>query len=308
MEKGLIMAYSQWAVALSNFKLILMVCVLADISELEGRVEELLKCKTIGILGSSQSAVDATVFLYDNGYKNKLTLVSNEGLLPKVKEFFPSNNINLKGSILSEIEKELLYQFPNLNSLSQRESFLADIRFAKMRKHPLSKMMEDLTPNLNAIWEGFTTQCREKFNTKYRKFFYRHRGGIVLENAEKIATILKSGLLEVKKLSQANLDDYDALICATGINPNYIKPYLSKELYQDDNNGGIKVDIKSCNLYNALGEIVPNIWAAGYMAAGSLKFVNSIYFLKYFGEKIANNINNINNNYQNYENPTYIRA
>lgn len=277
------------------------------------------KAATVGIIGTNQSAVDASLMLKDKGYKGKLILFSRSGMLPRVK---PDHSVNR--------HHEQLYKLVKNNSISikkiidlfthtvadsalienkNRRQFTKDIEDCRKNPPDWYELMSQLTPHIIDLWRGLPERERFIFKSKFLKITQRLRGGIPLFSGEKILKLISEGRLTIIKgindvqvakggfsinSQEAGQLTVDYIINAAGVAADevtkIIHGLIEKGKATMNKYGGINVDLLSNRVINADGACIDELYAIGYPTRGSCVFINAVEFLQNFAEVIINNI------------------
>lgn len=179
---------------------------------------------TVGVLGTSLSAIDTVLTLIDQKHKGKIKLISPEGLLPRVQPL-QNNEIDRKFITLSNIHqlkrdetrkpkvKELFKLFMqevealegfslNWNALkrddrSAEELLEIDIYAAENNGDSLLNLAYALRHDASTIWSWLSTEQKKHFGNWIGKYWQINRHAMPLHNAYKLKNLMENDQLEV---------------------------------------------------------------------------------------------------------------
>lgn len=184
---------------------------------------EIEKNKSVCILGTSLSAIDAAVSLTDAGHTGKIFMVSRNGRLPSVRGEF---NVKRLPSLLSrervqklvdgdgvlrlDTVKNLLLEellmaegvIPNL-PLIMRETagpqhyIDCEIADASVRDRVWQAIVYGLNDSIDLIWHLLSDSDKNTFNQIYKSQWLAYRVSFPLQNALKVQKLLQTNQLTV---------------------------------------------------------------------------------------------------------------
>lgn len=179
--------------------------------------------KTIGILGSRLSAIDAALMLRDNNHKGKIYLVSRQGLLPTVhgkyipgknSHYLTKRNIDLlatrKGNDLKlnqflNLVKKEVYKCEGkeincsqlLSFHSRIEAWLrAEISKADNKVRNWQSALFSTNDLVNKIWGLFSIKDKKKF-LDYIPIFMVYRAAMPITAAKSIYSLIRNKKLSI---------------------------------------------------------------------------------------------------------------
>jgi uncharacterized NAD(P)/FAD-binding protein YdhS len=177
----------------------------------------------VAILGSGLSAVDAVLSLITNGHKGKITLVSRNGWLPKVRSvprLYERKLLTLRTLRLITKGGRLPLSLKHVEWLFQKEIELAEGRkidweavfdlteTGKVLKNDLlsargnvlawQNVLISTETIINDIWNMMSLGDQALFDKKYSTLWSVFRHPMPVKNAEKILGYLEGGQLEVR--------------------------------------------------------------------------------------------------------------
>ena len=286
----------------------------------EEKIAKIKKDSRVAILGSGQSAIDACLILESYKLHSHYTLVSRNGILPRVKSNIihthTSNvfsNINMKNiqlpllcKIMSDAIKWKMNKIETTPEIpASFRSMEIDLKRASRTFPSWQRIMNSITPYINEIWFYRTDVEKRNFTDKWYKKLYFLRSAIMPESAMKFLEIYNSGRLGMmwgnyKLVSkddkfQISMDNsllsFDYIINTTGI-----KSYSHLRILEDEiiaNNislnsqMGLKIDFNSMRVENGQGITHNGLYSIGYPTQGSVLIANSVELLRQKAIKIA---------------------
>lgn len=180
--------------------------------------------KSVCILGSSLSAIDAAVSLADLGHKGKLDFVSRNGRLPSVRgehnsprqlsilsrakigEFALANQGRLSLSEIVEflrLELELCDgKAPVLNEilrdgLGPQRYIDLEIDDASANDRTWQAVTYGLNESIDLIWKSLSVDDKRVFQRQFRSLWLAYRVSFPIQNARKLQPLLHSNQLTV---------------------------------------------------------------------------------------------------------------
>lgn len=178
----------------------------------------------VGILGSSLSAIDATMTLVDNGHTGKITFFSPDGMLPRVqpeanksyqRKFLTTENIHqLKRKTLKNISVKQVFRMfqQEVEDLSGKlidwksfdrtgksgEQFLNyDIDSAEKGGDELTTVVYSLRGDASPIWSLFCVEEKQRFKKWFGSHWMINRHAMPLHNAYRLKSLIKERRLEI---------------------------------------------------------------------------------------------------------------
>ena len=180
---------------------------------------------SVSILGSGLTAIDAAIFLVQNGHRGKISFMSRNGRLPKVQGIaspFQRRYIlhslardvenyerEALGKVISTIEREIKsldgdkhYDWFDMNSFKDPlEDFRANIESAENGTVSWQSVLRATTPVVERYWNCMTLEEKAKFLRDHMSIWINFRHAIPLENARKILVLLETGQLRVGRIA-----------------------------------------------------------------------------------------------------------
>ncbi|QRK10997.1 FAD/NAD(P)-binding protein [Archangium violaceum] len=268
----------------------------------------------IVVLGSSQSAIDAALFL-SRTTSARITLASRGGGLPLIKgtpKAYTNQRVRPVHERLSLqqfmglLEEELLLAeaYPSepprrpstssvLASISSKP-FEEGFQEAHTFRLGWQAVMKNLTPHLQPIYENFSAEEKLKFVSTFFPSLRRLRSAIPLRNAEKLSRLINDkrvrvmgGVQDVQRDARSErfvVTSSDArlesrfIVNATGL--RYMlhqSPLLSGLGFIRPNLlGGVKVDVRSMRVLDGLERPDPTCYCLGLLSYGDFLITNSM--------------------------------
>ncbi|GGX11707.1 FAD/NAD(P)-binding protein [Aquimarina muelleri] len=276
--------------------------------------------KTVGVIGTGQSAVDVSLMLQNKGYTGKIIMFSKKGVLPKVRpDNILTDDFNEELEKLINTNKTSLHdlikfstsniEFGIADEYQDWKKFIKEIEESRKSLPRWNKLMNQFTPHIIQLWSKLSEKDKKIFKLKFLETTQRLRGGIPLFSGEKILKLISNEQLNVIKdinkieiledgFSIHHLEgekfEVDFIINAAGISANgvfkIINGLLKNRNVLMSEYGGIEVDIATNQLIDHNHNAIKNLYAIGYPTKGVCQFVNSIEFLKTFADRIINSI------------------
>ncbi|HBH7052776.1 TPA: FAD/NAD(P)-binding protein [Morganella morganii] len=254
--------------------------------------------KSIAILGSKLSAIDAALFIAEESPDTKITMYSSSGELPSVRDYFFNN---------PEAAMEL-HAFPepkNRDDLILMANYIIEknnIPISDYSKIPETLLHEEISTceKHNPSWEKYIKDFAEIANNvtlpdnkfykntqEIKRFISRYISSFPLSNAKKILALIKEKTLEIKKgekddfflnkdkiACKTDQREYDGIILSSGLTNSFLKK--DNNLYtitssRDDHDKEITPeDISALNKNG--------VWLSGSLLNNHYPFVNYIGF------------------------------
>ncbi len=182
------------------------------------------KNDTVGILGTSLSAIDTVLTLIDQKHEGKIKLISPEGLLPRVQPI-KNSEIERKFITLSNIHqlkrdetrkpkvKELFKLF--IKEVEAIEGFSIDWNRLKRDENTAEELLKEdiyaaenngdailnlaysLRYDASTIWSWLSTEQKQYFEDWVGKYWKINRHAMPLHNAYKLKKLFEKNQLEV---------------------------------------------------------------------------------------------------------------
>jgi uncharacterized NAD(P)/FAD-binding protein YdhS len=272
----------------------------------------------IGIVGASQSAVDACIWMEKHGINGYYSLLSRNGFLPRVKNHSycslgargilagcrTAEDARFKISRLIRWKSSRANYQPAAGSLRQ---FGLDIRRARRKLPSWQRVMGELTHELNHFWQQLDEPQHRDFFEKDFRMLYHLRNAIPVRSAEVVLGLHADRRLDILVGTYRLLERTDTFVyrnCATerkfdyivnaaGLSPRGVFSYLKASTREGRRLGlnvlgGVRVNPTTMAVLENNGTAVPGLYALGYPTQGSLLMVNSIELLRPCAEAIAN--------------------
>lgn len=230
--------------------------------------------KAVCILGSSLSAIDAAVSLFDSGHQGKIVMVSRNGRLPSVRG---EHNLIREPKLLSRervqelasergegislmeialmLQKELELcdgQSPDLEAILRdgegpHRYLDSEINDAVIRDRTWQAIVYGLNDSIDLIWHLLSPEDKRVFEAKFKSLWLAYRVSFPIKNALKVQQMLHSNQLSVYGgYSGVSFDNALGLF-AVSIDDR--KQSFSATLFTDYvvNATGFTANLKSCN-------------------------------------------------------------
>ncbi|MEY1424102.1 FAD/NAD(P)-binding protein [Morganella morganii] len=254
--------------------------------------------KSIAILGSKLSAIDAALFIADESPDTKITMYSSSGELPSVRNYFFNN---------PEAAMEL-HAFPepkNRDDLILMANYIIEknnIPISDYSKIPEILLHEEISTceKHNLSWEKYIKDFAEIANNvtlpdnksyknteEIKRFISRYVSSFPLSNAKKILAMMKGKKLEIKKgkkddfflnedkiACKTDQREYDGIILSSGLTNSFLKK--DKNLYTITSSGDEhdkEITPDDISVLNKNG-----IWLSGSLLSNYYPLVNYIEF------------------------------
>lgn len=175
----------------------------------------------VSILGSSLTAMDAVIFLAENGHKGPITLVSRNGRLPKVQGIasrFQRRYVmhslardleTSDGGALDKVINTIKRELESLGWHKQCEwseikapkdpllEFRSAIKSAEDGDVSWQSVLRATAPVVERYWNCMNLKEKETLLQDYMGIWFHYRHGMTLENARKVLTLIEKGQLRV---------------------------------------------------------------------------------------------------------------
>ncbi|MFE3982275.1 MULTISPECIES: FAD/NAD(P)-binding protein [unclassified Priestia] len=248
---------------------------------LEQSLSSIKNDSSIGILGSSLTAVDICLVLQEAGHKGKIHMLSRSGTLPAVRgEIQPFKLKFLTEESLQKIlanKKEI--QLKEIINMLNKECKEVGLNLKNMllrgknKLTPVQSIKHDMA-NLNdlGLWQSIlvaTNEVIEKYwyylkeedkvtyLKKYERLFMSKRNPMPINNAQKILELLNDDLLDIKRgvgkiqfynekfhvdFKNDDQEEYDWIVNAVGSTKHLSEPYRDNLLNNLIDSGEVKIN------------------------------------------------------------------
>ena len=146
--------------------------------------DELVAAKTMALLGTGPTMVDALLAARRNGFQGKAIAISRRGQLPR--SHAP------KGVVPLNVE---LPNFKKVSALTQTVRIACE--FAQAEGTPWQAVFNGLRPSLQSLWQDLSLDEQRRFLRHVRPFWDAHRHRLPIEIHARLAEELKAGTLEL---------------------------------------------------------------------------------------------------------------
>jgi len=170
-----------------------------------------------------------------------------------------------------------------------------EIRLSEEKRNGWEDILMDIIDILNVIWFELPSVDKVYFKQEINPWLGRIIQSMPLCNAKIVQTLFNRGqarLISGSELAEVNLNAYQAIINATGLQSVEDDPLLSslanQQLINFNGQGGVAINIDTYRVRTDLP-----IYANGPIVQGAIFTANSIYSSSYGAEKIANDINKL---------------
>lgn len=214
----------------------------------EAHADKLLRAKSVCILGSSLTAVDAVVALRSLGYAGSVDLLSVHGRLPPVKGLsYPRHELThltmaalsrrMRGDRRRVTLREALRLFRRelngvdvawkdiLRSVDQDAESLLEQDIATAHGiRPWAPLLRSINDIVHELWNVLDDDAKHTFRTNFSRQWMRIRTPIPLQNALVLQSAMKSGQLRVYKgpaSLRGTTDGYVDMVLANGTRNRY---------------------------------------------------------------------------------------
>lgn len=260
------------------------------------------------VIGSRLSAVDAAIFLSDNGHQGPITFMSRSGKLPKVQgDPVPFKRRHVFYELARELENgsgdpllrltsvlvEELSQVMNgdwswvLEKDSSLEQLESDVRAAQNQQVRWQSVLSSTAPLVERYWNCLSADSQQLFMTKFNATWMAYRHAMPIKNALKILRLLKRCQLRVVRgdtitwdqvfTAKTSIGNIEAsyVIEATGQESNVdriaaplVKSAIQNGLLSPHAIGGVNVDFRTL-------EASPNLFVMGSLTRGKHFYVSA---------------------------------
>lgn len=272
------------------------------------------------VIGSRLSAVDAAIFLSDNGHQGPITFMSRSGKLPKVQgDPVPFKRRYVLYELARELENgsgdpflrvtsvlvEELSQIMNgdwswvLEKESSLEQLESDIRAAQNQRVRWQSVLSSTAPLVERYWNCLSAESQQLFMDKFNATWMAYRHAMPIKNALKILRLLKRCQLRVVRgdtvtwdqvfIAKTSVGNIEApyVVEATGqeshvdrIDAPLVKSAIQNGLLNPHTIGGVKVDFQTL-------EASPNLFVMGSLTRGTHFYVSATDRIAAHASRIA---------------------
>lgn len=237
------------------------------------------------VVGSRLSAVDAALYLADNGHQGPITFMSRSGKLPRVQgDPVPNPRRYVLHELARQVEGNPDESLLRLTSALVEELSLAtggDWSWMLERDSPLEQLETDLAaaqdgrvrwqsilngtaPVIERYWNSLSPTSQQLFMEKFNSAWMTYRHAMPVKNAKRVLNLLKRSQLQVirgdsiswdgmfKAKTSAGVLEVPYVVEATGqeshlnrIDSPLLKSAVAKGLLTPHAAGGVVVDFQS---------------------------------------------------------------
>lgn len=260
------------------------------------------------VIGSRLSAVDAAIFLSENGHKGPITFMSRSGKLPKVQgDPIPFKRRHVLYELARELENGCADPFLRVTSVlveelsqamngdwswvlekdSSLEQLESDLRAAQNQQVRWQSVLSSTAPLVERYWNCLSAESQQLFMTKFNATWMAYRHAMPIKNAQKILRLLKRCQLRVVRgdtitwdhvfIAKTSVGDIEApyVIAATGqeshvdrIDAPLVRSAIQNGLLSPHAIGGVNVDFQTL-------EASPNVFVMGSLTRGKHFYVSA---------------------------------
>lgn len=262
------------------------------------------------VLGTSLSALDATLALIEQGHKGPITMTSRRGLLPTVQSpnkpagppraCGPLKDLGPDSTVL-DFCRALQEGRPQLRDA--RENLERNLNEALTRELQWRQYLNSLDLNIEDMWHKQTVQQKREFCEHWKTIWRVHRHAMPSENALRMLNVMNSGQVRVaagfkslhvtKQKVRAQLQgcgaiqaDYAVnasgqgtklaeLVQAKRLNP-LLRNLYHKGLISQHHFGALKVERHSLRLIDRQGQSQKGLYTLGHPSLGTYFYTNSV--------------------------------
>lgn len=170
------------------------------------------------VVGSRLSAVDAAIYLYENGHQGPITFMSRSGKLPKVQGLpVPFTRKYVMHELAREVEADPNESLLRLTSAMVDEISRAtggdwswmiekddyteqledDIEAASNQRVRWQSVLSSTAPVIERYWNSLSPMSQKIFMDKFNSAWMGYRHAMPVKNASRILALLKRGQLTV---------------------------------------------------------------------------------------------------------------
>lgn len=161
--------------------------------------------KTIALLGSGLSAVDAIASLKTHDYQGKIIVISRNGWFPRAHAAPSKYTPFLSESDLALPPSQLMHKIR------------AEIARAAASGTPWQAVIDALRSVTNPIWQGWSADMRSVFLRRALTAWNVHRHRMAPENAEMIEHYISEGRLEIVRDKIIRVEGQGRVVCRNGV-------------------------------------------------------------------------------------------
>ena len=161
--------------------------------------------KTVVLLGSGLSAVDAIASLKTHDYQGKIIVISRNGWFPRPHAAPFKYTPFLTDADLALPPSQLMHKIR------------AEITRAAEKDVPWQAVIDALRSVTNPIWQGWSAQMRTVFLKRALTPWNVHRHRMAPENAEMVETYMRNGQLEMIRCKIILVEGPGRVVCRDGV-------------------------------------------------------------------------------------------
>lgn len=161
--------------------------------------------KTVVLLGSGLSAVDAIASLKTHAYQGKIIVVSRNGWFPRPHAAPLKYAPFLGDADLALPPSQLMHKIR------------AEIARAAEEGVPWQAVIDALRSVTNPVWQGWSAEMRGVFLKRALTLWNVHRHRMAPENAEMIETYTRNGQLEIMRDKIIRVEGQGRVVCRSGV-------------------------------------------------------------------------------------------
>ncbi|KAI1080315.1 FAD-NAD(P)-binding-domain-containing protein [Whalleya microplaca] len=286
-----------------------------------GKIQDIPLGDTVGVIGTSSSAIDVVRILHQRGHWGAIYMMSRSGNLPRVEgpsHHFPRTyalhtlvrELEQGNASLPESNRRLAFERQNLERESTNDlptslaHLRGDIQKAERDDVEWQAMFNALRPIVERHWNALLADGWQSLREKYQHHLYFHRETMPIDNARILEELMEKGQLKIIQGKGADFDGknfllgtknhvrVDYLIEATGLEfdirtlaarSRLINQMMSKRLIQRDYFGGIKVGFKDLKVSHGL-------YAIGSLTKGTHFLVEGIDRIACHASRVADSV------------------
>ncbi|KAJ3497145.1 hypothetical protein NLG97_g2123 [Lecanicillium saksenae] len=237
------------------------------------------------VVGSRLSAVDAALYLSDNGHQGPITFMSRSGKLPRVQgdpvpnprryilhelarqvEGNPNESLlRLTSALVDEISQATNGDWSwMLEKDSPLEQLETDLIAAQEQRVRWQSILNGTAPVIERYWNSLSPTSQALFMEKFNSSWMTYRHAMPIKNASRVLNLLKKSQLQVvrgdtiswdgmfKAKTSAGILETPYVVEATGqechinrINSPLVQSAVSKGILTPHAAGGVVVDFES---------------------------------------------------------------
>lgn len=285
------------------------------------------KKASVAVLGSSLTAVDAAVLLYDKGYEGKIYFASRGGNLPggqveaKTHEYKYLTLEKIEALTENHKKKIAITEIFRLFKKELEEATGQKINLINIRTDHIKNSYKN-NPQVQSVlngtaeiiphlWNSIEPKDQIHFMNEFYSLWCSYRHCMPKINADKILEMINSGRLTILKgvkkvyedeskhfiVEAENKIKTEYLINAIGADysiknspSKLLKKMYLKGVVSENPCGGLNVDFKTHQIIDKKGEKIENIYFVGALTRGVHFFTNAMSMNSAFAFDVANQI------------------